>query len=442
VVQAIIPHTRVNTDTVAVTITGLNFQAGCSASLDGVPLTVSSCAPTTILASVPADIVAGYYDLTVTNPDSQGDTLPGAYTATNPIPLITAITPYTWFTTTDRLVTITGDNFRNTGSPGGLRAALGSTPLLNVAYVSPITLTATVPSSSAVMALGVYTLTVTNPGPTDPTGVLANAFTLITDTVPISPANLRAAAGDRQIVLGWEPNTEMDLVGYRLYRTDLGTPLATVTDTRYLDLTVTNGITYTYYVTTLDAANHESSPSNLASAQPDDITPYTYTTAITCTVGNVFNCNDAAGAPDDTTAGITGTGMITLDFGPGTGIIDGPGYDMIFYEWPNPPGILLDYVKIEVSNGITWYTVFNWDGVPGGVSGTNIDSYATDSGGEEENEPIPASDLEPGGPTTNSGIAIDIGAWTPPGYSFHLIRFTRPAGASERNQIDALRRLN
>ncbi len=450
VVQAIAPNTQVNTGTVTVTITGLNFQAGCSARLGSVSLGVSSCTPTTVLASVPVDIVAGYYDLTVTNPDGQPDTLPAAYTATNPIPLITAITPYTWFTTTDRTVTITGDNFRDTGSPGNLRADLDGTPLTTVTYVSPTTLTAVVPASSALMSLGVYTLTVINPGPTDPTGVLTDAFTIVTDTIPISPANLRAAAGDSQIVLGWDANDEIDLAGYRVYRTDVVTPLATVTDTRYLDYQppLVNGTVYTYYVTTIDAADNESSPSNVVSAQPYDITPYTYTTVITCTVGDVANCSDAAGPPNGSAAGITGTGVITLDFGVGTGVIDGPGYDMVFYEWPRAPGILLDYVTIEISvDGVVWYTVFDWDGISGGVVGTNIDSYATDTSGpypgEVYEEPIQSDDLYPGGLSLNTGIAIDIGVWAPPGYSFRFVRLTRPAGGpSTPNEVDAIRRLN
>ncbi|MEJ2557552.1 MAG: hypothetical protein P8186_15260 [Anaerolineae bacterium] len=170
-VEAIAPNTQVNTATVAVTITGQNFQPGCSASLGSVSLIGVSCpSTTTVTASVPAGIIAGYYDLTVTNPGGQPGSLTPAYTATNPVPGVATITLNTWFTTTNRVVTITGDNFRNTGAPGNLRGALDGTPLTGVTYVSPTTLTATVPSSSALMSVGVYTLTVTNPGPTDPTG--------------------------------------------------------------------------------------------------------------------------------------------------------------------------------------------------------------------------------------------------------------------------------
>jgi hypothetical protein len=453
IVVAIAPDTRVNTATVAVTITGQNFQPGCTASLGSVSLTGVSCpSATTVLASVPADIIAGYYTLTVTNPDSRSGSLTRAYTATNPAPVVAAITLNTWFTTTDRVVTITGDSFRNTGAPGNLRGALDGTSLTGVTYISPITLTATVPSRSALMSLGVYTLTVTNPGPTNPTGRLANAFTIITDTMPISPANLRAAAGDRKVVLGWDANTEIDLAGYRIYRTDVVPPLATVTSPRYLDLAVTNGITYSYYVRTVDMAGHESLSSTMVSAQPYDITPYTYTVNIACTPGpDVTNCNDAAGPPDSFAAAITGAGMITLDFGVNRGIIDGPGPDMVIFEWWNPnaggpgiPGILLDYVTVEISDGVSgWYTVFNWDGSPGGVAGTNVDSFAAD--GEGDGEFIPQTDLyEDNG--QRSGITIDIGVaqpLLPSGHSFHLVRLRYPGGgANPGGNVDAVRRLN
>jgi hypothetical protein len=179
----------VNTDTVTVTITGLNFETGCSASLGSVPLLVSSCTPTTtVAASVPEDMLAGFYDLTVTNPDSRSGTLLSAYTATNPIPLVTVITPAVTVTTSaDLAFDIGGDFFRDTGSPGSLRAELGAASLADVTLVNSTTLTATLPASTSVVALGAYTLTVINPGPTDPTGSLVNAFTVYTYTETCDP---------------------------------------------------------------------------------------------------------------------------------------------------------------------------------------------------------------------------------------------------------------
>lgn len=246
------------------------------------------------------------------------------------------------------------------------------------------------------------------------------------------------------MTLGWDENTEPDLAGYRVYSSTLGAggPYAlhaTVTGASLLDTSVANGATVHYYVTAFDAASHESAASDIVTAQPYDITPYTYTTNVTCS-GSVSHCDRAEGGPDGQTVDLEDGESVTLDFGVGTGIIDGPGYDMVYYEWPNPPGILMDYVTIELSaDGTTWYTVFAWDGTDGGVVGTNVDAYAAD--GESENEPIPSAVLYPGGLAFNTGIAIDIGPWTPPGYSYHLVHITDPGGSDDA-QIDSVERLH
>ena len=371
IVLGILPSTRVNTATVAAVISGLNFQTGCTASLTSgwfgsVPLAVSSCTPTTtVLASVPADLIAGYYDLTVTNPDLQSGTLTSAYTATNPIPRIASITPgLSVITTTDLTVTIRGDYFRDTGAPGTLGAELGGLARLgDVTLVSPSVLTGVVPFAAGGLDLGVYTVTVTNPGPADPTGSLGAAFTV-----------------------------------------------------------------YTY--------------TNACSPQPE--------------------CGSTLGDPDGQSAEITGSGVITFDFG-AYGVADGPGYDMILYEWPNPdiapPGILLDWINVELSqNGNKWYRVFEWDGdLPGDVAGTNIDRYAADADGEVHEEPIPWYDLYPGPASLpfNTGIAIDIGVSAeavqppqgklPPG-RFQWVRVSYPPGGptgpGDGAQIDSILRLH
>jgi len=367
IVWAVLPNTMVNTDTVTVTISGLNFQTDCSVLLGSMPLVFPSCTPTTTIeALVPMDIVAGYYDLTViNNADGQSGMLTDAYTATNPIPLVTGITPaLSVITTTDLAVTISGDYFRYTGAPPALRADIGGTSLGTVAYVSPTMLTAVVPFSSPGVSLGAFALNVTNPGPTDPTGTLANAFTV-----------------------------------------------------------------------------------------------YAYTTACQ----PMPTCGDAIGQPDHNSATITSTTVITIDYGVGNGILDGPGYDMIFYEFANsamdPDGILLDYITIELVEEVSGaaYIVFEWNGDnPGDVAGTNIDSYATDADGEMDNEPIPYYDLYPSPPPVphNCGIAIDIGVAAqavqppqgplPPG-PFRWVRVSGvsvPPGDGDPAQVDAIVRLN
>jgi hypothetical protein len=119
---------------------------------------------------IPAWFAAGYYDLRVTNPDAQSNTLPNAFTLTNPIPLITGVNPYTGTDNADTDVAINGNNFVN-----GLSARLGGFSLA-VTFMKSTTLTATVPGT--IMPSGPYTLTISNPGPLTPTNSLTEAFTI------------------------------------------------------------------------------------------------------------------------------------------------------------------------------------------------------------------------------------------------------------------------
>jgi len=271
----------------------------------------------------------------------------------------------------------------------------------------------------------------------------------ITDTIPAQPTNLKAAPGDMQISLAWDHTPEPDLAGYRIYRSVGGGPFSFLTTTpvitKYFDLSLTNGITYAYTVTAIDLGSNESAPSNVASAMPNAI--ITYTTSVTCS-GTYLNCANAAGPVDDLTAAISGTGTVTFDFGVGQGVIDGPGYDMVFYERyrASITGIRLDFVTIALStDGVTWYTVFEWNGDnPGDVVGTNIDSFATDFNGEMEDEIIPETSLYPG--TVGShGITIDIGATAPSGNLYRYVRISDPGsslGPDKHPDIDAIERLN
>jgi fibronectin type 3 domain-containing protein len=80
----------------------------------------------------------------------------------------------------------------------------------------------------------------------------------------------RVGADDKphSVLLKWNssaPGAGSAVTGYRVYRTQPdGTysPIASVNAPTYVDGTVTAGTTYGYFVTSLDAAGHESRPSN------------------------------------------------------------------------------------------------------------------------------------------------------------------------------------
>jgi len=91
---------------------------------------------------------------------------------------------------------------------------------------------------------------------------------VISDTLPPSPpTGLTGIPGDRKAILTWRANTEPDLLGYNIYRTDTAGPLNSEpwVDTTYTDTGLISQETYTYYVTALDYNYHESDPSDSVS---------------------------------------------------------------------------------------------------------------------------------------------------------------------------------
>jgi hypothetical protein len=93
-----------------------------------------------------------------------------------------------------------------------------------------------------------------------------------TTTPPAAPTGLTAIAGNTQMFLDWNNNTEPDLAGYNVYRSTTSggpyTKVASTTVNNYTDTGLTNGITYYYVVTAFDSSTNESTYSNEASGTP------------------------------------------------------------------------------------------------------------------------------------------------------------------------------
>jgi len=93
------------------------------------------------------------------------------------------------------------------------------------------------------------------------------------DLPPAAPSNLMANAGDRKVSLTWTANSESDLAGYRLYRSNTsGEDYALVVSlglvSSYKDEGLVNGQTYFYVLSAVDLGGHESGFSNEVSATP------------------------------------------------------------------------------------------------------------------------------------------------------------------------------
>lgn len=104
-------------------------------------------------------------------------------------------------------------------------------------------------------------------------------------SAPTTPTNLSATEVESsRIALSWSPSTDdAGVAGYKIYRD--GSYLATAGSTSYADSGLPAGATHSYYVTAVDAANNESTPSNTVTAttSTSDMTPPSAPTNLTAT---------------------------------------------------------------------------------------------------------------------------------------------------------------
>jgi IPT/TIG domain-containing protein len=185
-ITSITPNTGTANGGTAVTITGTGFLAGATVSLGGTAATgVNVAGSTSITATTPAHAV-GAVTVMVTNTDTQNGSLTDGYTytASNPAPTVTSITPNTGTTAGGTSVTITG-----TGFLAGATVSLGGVAATGVNVVGSTSITATTPAHTA----GAVSVVVTN---TDAqSGLLNNGYTYTTSTGggPIAFVQAKAA---------------------------------------------------------------------------------------------------------------------------------------------------------------------------------------------------------------------------------------------------------
>ena len=199
-----------------------------------------------------------------------------------------------------------------------------------------------------------------------------------TDSTPAAPTGLIATPGDRQASLDWDDNSEPDIDGYNVYRSEaMGGPyskvngsLAATSD--YIDTGLIGGITYYYVVTAVDLGSNESGYSNEDSAIPTDAAPAT-PTGLTATSGEAEISLDWNDNAEDDLDGYNVYRSLT----------SGSGYSKI-------NGSLVatsDYTDTDVTNGITYYYVV-----------TAVDLGSNESGYSNEDNAIP-TDAAPLAPT-------------------------------------------
>jgi hypothetical protein len=100
-------------------------------------------------------------------------------------------------------------------------------------------------------------------------------------TAPDSPANVNVTSPgtNGNLVISWDPNTESDLAGYRIYRSNSsgsGYVLVGTVDkavTSFTDTGLENGKTYYYVITALDSSGNESPHSDESQGTPQALPP-------------------------------------------------------------------------------------------------------------------------------------------------------------------------
>jgi len=488
----VITNTGSTTDTFTLTVSS---SQGFSISVSPSSITLDSGAngPVTVRVNIPGTAAAGITDVTTVRATSANDpsifdiatdttqvnAVAGAIIqpdnsgAANPGDLV----QYTHIVT--NLGNIT-DTFTIT-----LRSNLGFSVSAPASLTLPQGESAQVQISISVPATGYANITDTTTVSATSANDLATFDTAVNTTFISAPITtsftLSAADGDQLVSLGWlAPATPVSQTIQYAINNASWQPLTTTlgsADRYYHNTSVTNGETYYYQVKAFYGGG-TIRYSTVASATPGSIanrTTVACTSAMSVTVENsgsytpagcaaALNGVDAPGINPPTSLR-EGTvtigdpsrpGELILDYASNGGIVDGPGYDVVFFELinlitPTQPYVGLEYTILDVSesNSGPWTTVFAWDGVLGHITNTNVYSYAIPPPPiEPEGEIIPPSILHPdpgaSPPPQNTGIAIDISPYAPAGIKYRYIRLAQPAAGSSgaQVQVDAVYRLN
>jgi fibronectin type 3 domain-containing protein len=206
------------------------------------------------------------------------------------------------------------------------------------------------------------------------------------DYPPSAPTNLSGVAGERQASLNWDDNTEDDLAGYNVYRSETSgsghvkVNTSLVTASEYVDTGLVGGTTYYYIVKAVDLLSSEGSGSNEASVQPYDYAP-SAPTGLIATAGDKQVSLDWNNNTEDDLAGYNVYRSET----------SGSGYAKVNTSLVG----VSEYVDTGLVGGTTYYYV---------VTAVDLQSHESDDSSEDGAIATDADPSSPTGLTASDGL--------------------------------------
>lgn len=317
------------------------------------------------------------------------------------------------------------------------------------------------------------------PTPTS-TGTPTDTPTATTNPRPPAPLSLTVVnTNTTQLSLVWsnESQADADFVQYRVYSSTLsGGPyisIGTTALTSFVASNLTMGTPY-YFIVRGEDTIQQSINSPEANGIPSGVTnPNPIPTNCGVPIPPI-NCADVGLPPNGIITTVYSTQTLTLDFGARNGLLNGPGWDLVYYEKETPPAgsnlIQVQYITIELSmDGSAWYVAYAWSiNNESLAQNSNIAPFAINSGvnpdpgicdfaaGASEIDVIqmvgtaacPSWQAVPEGGLYGTlpyktGIAIDLAGVPPPvGEGYRYIRIGQRPDAIDPAEIDSIQRLN
>lgn len=180
-VSLVTPNTGFTAGGEGLTISGSDFEEGCTATIGGSAVgSLSYSGPSTLTGTSPGGS-PGAKDVVVTNPGMEQGTLPGGFTINGPD--VTQIAPTYGTSWGGTSVTISG-----TGFVPGVSVTIGGSALTGLSLLGDTTITGSTPAGT----LGQKDVVVTNPG--DYSDALTNGYTYGEAGAP-SPSNVNPMSG-------------------------------------------------------------------------------------------------------------------------------------------------------------------------------------------------------------------------------------------------------